>query len=252
MSTVRRGRGPFFAALPHELQDDERADSATIAVYAALRRYADWDTGKGGRASHKTLAEKAGCSVTTLKDRIERLVEMGWVEYWSGKDGGRPNDYTVHASAPSPADTGSRLPTTPGSQPAATGSAPAADPVDAPRPPVIDDQEPGPTSLTDGGEKPIRTTWLTTPIEIWKPLGELDPRQAAKWLAPVRDAVGDPEMHGRLRAYVAAHQGSDARYASVKRFHDTHGAYGRGSPQDRSRPTQRADKDWAAGLEPTP
>lgn len=98
MPTVRRGRGPYFAQVPWALQDTPDITAPTIAVYAALNRYADWGGDRGCRAAQRTLAEKAGVSVPTLKRHLQELRRLGWIEWASGKADGEPNVYIVHRS----------------------------------------------------------------------------------------------------------------------------------------------------------
>lgn len=96
MAEYQRGRGPHFVTVPFELLDDEEADAYTIAVYAALRRFADFGKDTGAQVGDARAAKVAGCGERTFRDRRERLRKMGWVEWEERK--GLPNKYVVHAS----------------------------------------------------------------------------------------------------------------------------------------------------------
>lgn len=95
---VRRGRGPYFAQVPWELQDAVGIDAATIATYAALQRYADFGQSTGCRVSDAVAAKKAGLSRRTFIDRRARLRRMGWVTWESGRAEGGVNIYVIHRS----------------------------------------------------------------------------------------------------------------------------------------------------------
>lgn len=123
-STVRPGKGPYFAQVPFALLKDEDADAHTVAVYAALRSYADFsDPRQGAKVSDKSAAKRAGCSPRTFRDRRDKLQEMGWIEWESGKKDGRPNAYVIHASL----EGGSVRDADPPRQETPTGSAGDAD-----------------------------------------------------------------------------------------------------------------------------
>lgn len=99
MAEYEAGRATRFALVPWELLDDADVDAHSIAVYAALRRFADFsrepgDTVRGARVSDSKAAEVAGCSPRTFRDRRKQLRELGWIE-WSGASG-EANRYTVH------------------------------------------------------------------------------------------------------------------------------------------------------------
>jgi hypothetical protein len=95
---VRRGRGPYFAQVPWELQDTAGIDAATIATYAALQRYADFGQSTGCRVSDAVAAKKAGLSRRTFINRRARLRQLGWVTWESGKAEGGVNMYVIHRS----------------------------------------------------------------------------------------------------------------------------------------------------------
>jgi hypothetical protein len=96
-ASVKRGRGPYFAQVPWQLQDTPRITAPTIAAYAALQRFADWGGEAGCRASHATLAAKAGLSQAGLRKCLGQLRDLGWIE-WTRT--GAANAYTVHRSLP--------------------------------------------------------------------------------------------------------------------------------------------------------
>jgi hypothetical protein len=71
---------------------------------------------------------------------------------------------------------------------------------------------------------PEKATWLTPYLDIWKKEygGDLAPGQAAKTLAPVRKALGDPEALVRWEWYCRSTPG---QYASPSHFASRHEAY---------------------------
>lgn len=100
-TSVRRGRPVPFAQVPHALIDDPDIDVYALAVYVALRRAADFTEPHEARIGQERIAEIAGCSVPTMRDRRDLLVEKGWIDYESGKKNWKCNRYLVHAAPPS-------------------------------------------------------------------------------------------------------------------------------------------------------
>lgn len=99
MSTqVRKGRGPHFAQVPHELLDNPESTAFHVASYAALRSFADFSTGENSHASEERIAARAGCSSRQFRRCRKDLREWGWIEWQSRKDEGATTVYVVHAS----------------------------------------------------------------------------------------------------------------------------------------------------------
>lgn len=69
-----------------------------LAVYNVLVRHSNADTGRNSWPSHKTIAKKAGCSVSKVKEVIGQFVELGLVainsRYKPGK-GQLSNEYLI-------------------------------------------------------------------------------------------------------------------------------------------------------------
>lgn len=82
-SEYQSGRGPHFSMVPWELQDDPEVDAWMVAVYAAVRRFADFGSGTGSFVSDRRGAEVAGCSERTFRDRRDKLRQIGWIEWQS-------------------------------------------------------------------------------------------------------------------------------------------------------------------------
>lgn len=100
-SEYRRGRGPLFAAVPVDLMEDPECDAMTIAVYAALKSFADFGSEHGAQVGDNRASERAGVSPRTLRRRRDRLREMGWIE-WETVNTlfGWVNRYTIHSTPP--------------------------------------------------------------------------------------------------------------------------------------------------------
>lgn len=103
---------PPFVMVPHELLDDERIDLAALGVYVALRSFCDYGKNSGAFPSQRKIATRAGCGLTTVKDRLRVLIETGWVTVRSGKRSGKVNRYVVEytisgvAASGAPQDVG--------------------------------------------------------------------------------------------------------------------------------------------------
>lgn len=93
---IRHGKGPLFAQMPWALQDAEWVTAYTLAVYAALRRYADFNGTKGARPSLATLSAKSHTSRTKLRQELIKLKKHGWVDWVSGGPT-TTNEYTVNS-----------------------------------------------------------------------------------------------------------------------------------------------------------
>lgn len=70
-------------------------DAFAIAVWVALRSYADFGSEEGATVRDQVAAARAGCSVPTFKRRRKSLQQAGWVDWRSGKITGRSNRYIV-------------------------------------------------------------------------------------------------------------------------------------------------------------
>lgn len=87
MADARQGKGPHFALVPHDLVDDDRLGAREIALYAVLKRYADFPKSYevkvvgGADPGSRTLATRSGMSRPTVRRARERLREAGWISY---------------------------------------------------------------------------------------------------------------------------------------------------------------------------
>lgn len=79
-------------------------DGLAVAVYVAVRSFADFD-GEEARRPHRAIARRAGCSRDTAKRRLRDLRSMGVVGWDSGQSNGRPNLYSVPLDPPAEIDT---------------------------------------------------------------------------------------------------------------------------------------------------
>jgi hypothetical protein len=71
---------PHFSAVPWALLEDPGISSSqTIAVYAALRRFADFRTGGNCFPSVATLAKLARCGERTVQQELRDLERLGWL-----------------------------------------------------------------------------------------------------------------------------------------------------------------------------
>ncbi len=94
------GRG-FFVAVPHAVVRDPRLSSSDKVVFLALCARADNSTGRCW-AGHKRLAADVGVSVGTVKSALDRLRELGYVDWISRRraDGGKSSNlYTINYTA---------------------------------------------------------------------------------------------------------------------------------------------------------
>lgn len=214
---VVAGRGPYFAQIPFALLDDPTSDAASIATYCALRRFTDFGSDKGCRASIDRLATVAGLKRTALKDRLKWLEQTGWIGVLSGKKAGSPNRYIVHASL-----EGSRQTTTP---------QPLDDhPVVATRPQQRDSYQ----ETTTESSKPA--AWVRTLAEDWsKTYGGIpNCGELGKRLKPLVDEHGFEPVREHWQNYLEATEG---RFASPTRFAQTYGSWDRagGAPAQEGR-----------------
>jgi hypothetical protein len=93
----KTGRAAPFVQVPVELLSDPNCDCHTIATYVALRSFCDFGSEAGAYPSDTAAAARAGMGRRTFIDRRQRLRDMGWVEWDSGKENGKTNSYTIHA-----------------------------------------------------------------------------------------------------------------------------------------------------------
>ena len=117
-ATYTLGRKAPYAQTPIALLLDERSDAYAIAVYVALRSFCDI---RQDNVSDEMGSKRAGCSPRTFRDRRNRLREMGWVDWDSGKGDGRANRYVVHETPYEGPEEGGRQETPRGSAPGAEG-----------------------------------------------------------------------------------------------------------------------------------
>jgi hypothetical protein len=97
MADVVRGRGPYFAQVPHALLDDEEIDAICVAVYASLMSFVGFRSHEG-EATDAEAARRAHVARSTFKVKRAKLRERGWIDWESGKEDGRPNRYILHMS----------------------------------------------------------------------------------------------------------------------------------------------------------
>lgn len=104
--TVRTDTGPF-AIVPLWLLDAINAHKpggmgSALAVYVALHRWADYDTGECW-PSHKRIGDAAGISASTVKAALRLLRDIGavsWVSTTTDDGDPGPNLYTVRHARP--------------------------------------------------------------------------------------------------------------------------------------------------------
>jgi hypothetical protein len=97
MADVVRGRGPYFAQVPHALLDDEEIDAICVAVYASLMSFVGFRSHEG-EVSDTEGARRAGVSRRTFQRRRDLLRDRGWIDVEVRKEDGRPNRYILHMS----------------------------------------------------------------------------------------------------------------------------------------------------------
>lgn len=227
-STIRSGRGPHFCDLPYELQDDPDTTPSHIATYLSLRRFADFGGIRGARASHATLAGKAHVSVDTLQRSLLWLKGRGWIEWDSGREAGKPNDYTVHRSLV-PSEGGGTAPDGEGvphrtgrGVPHQTGT------TESHIPRAITEKHRPATSAGDSTNgKPngvSRKTWLTPYFDVWHDRFGKDAAfpagQIARALKPIHDRIGPVEVCRRFAYFLRV---TKAEYLNVPKFAATFG-----------------------------
>jgi uncharacterized phage protein (TIGR02220 family) len=85
-----------FVRLPYSILDRGDLSSGEIAVYCALLRFADYESKKCWPA-RETIGKKAGLSLRSVRDQIEKLEKKGLIKvvYRSG----RSNIYKVRTHA---------------------------------------------------------------------------------------------------------------------------------------------------------
>lgn len=93
---IEHGRGPHFAPMPWKLQDAEWATPYTIAVYAALKRYADFGKSIGASPGLARLVVKSHASRSEVRRQLNLLRHHRWIEWKSGKAPNVTNVYVVH------------------------------------------------------------------------------------------------------------------------------------------------------------
>ncbi len=83
-------------ALLNEVADPASdLDGLAIAVWVALRSYADFGSEEGAFVTDRVAAPRSGCSVPTFKRHRQALRKAGWIDWESGKEAGRSNRYTI-------------------------------------------------------------------------------------------------------------------------------------------------------------
>jgi len=202
---VIAGRGPYFAQIPFALLDDPSTDAATIATYCALRRFSDFSSDQGCRAGLKRLATTAGLGRSALWDRLQRLKEMGWVEWDPGV--GKPSRYRVHA----------RL------DPSATRTAPVRSEDDHPSATRTQQRDSNRETATESS-KPA--AWVRLLADDWtKTYGGIpNYGELGKRLKPLITAHGFEPVQEHWRHYLESTEG---QYASPSRFAQTYGSWDR-------------------------
>lgn len=88
-----------FAAVPFELLDDPTIMSAIdIAVFTALRRFADFRDGDRCFPSIARIAAVSRCSRRAVQESLRRLEASGWIAVRLGTGRGHPSQYVVRLS----------------------------------------------------------------------------------------------------------------------------------------------------------
>lgn len=212
---VVSGRGPYFAQIPFALLDDPKADAATIATYCALRRFTDFGSDQGCRAGLNRLAKTAGLGRSALWDRLQRLKEMGWVEWDPGV--GKPSRYRVHASL----------------DPSATRTTPVRSADDHPSATRTQPRDSNQETKTEIS-KPA--AWVRSLSEDWtKTYGGIpNCGELGKRLKPLVEEHGFEPVREHWQNYLEATEG---RFASPSRFAQTYGSWDRagGAPAQEGR-----------------
>ena len=226
MARIKRGRGRYFAQVPHEIQDDPKIDSGMIAAYAALRRYADWGGEGGGKASHRTLAQKAGMGVRTLIDRLEKLRDTGWIEWDSGKTEGTPNTYIVHAEL--------AVSTPEGMQEAQTGVSGSRTPGERDTPtPFVIDQEP----IT---ENQLPPAFDAAPyVDLWiEAYGGKPPGSFFPVMKELEAEHGPDQLTKHLRNFLEETEARFVNAGTPRKFLTTFGSWAEAGGNGKARPTR--------------
>ena len=96
MAEYAIGRRAPFVLVPRSLIEDPNIDPHTLATYIALAYHADFGKETGAFPSDETAANLVGMNYRTVRRRREKLKEMGWLEWVSGKKHGVTNRYVVH------------------------------------------------------------------------------------------------------------------------------------------------------------
>lgn len=256
--TIRRGAGPYYAQVPWALQDDPAADAEMISVYAALQRYADFGGEHGCRAKDSEAAQKAKVSVRTFVDRRQKLRDLGWIDWASGKVAGKPNEYVIHRVPVS------RQGYAPGADPSAGPAdqyAPPADPV----PPGVQtpttNREPLPKARTEADPDRFQ---LAGYIDLHQEMlpGSVAPSGVMADVFPELEKRGRAKYPGvpieRIREQVLKHQrhylmaikaeNNGARYLSYPRFAQTFSEWGKAPNGGRPLAQLQTGKDYGDGM----
>lgn len=94
------GQGPYYAQVPHKLRSDDRIGHRDIALYYAIRTYADFGGGSedpyvgGAFPGEHTLAEDLQMSRSGVRAARDRLVGAGWLSIF--RRPGKSHVYFLH------------------------------------------------------------------------------------------------------------------------------------------------------------
>ena len=95
MAEYAIGQRAPFVLVPRSLIEDPDIDPYTLATYISLSYFADFGRETGAFPSDATAAKRVGMGERTVTDRRDKLKELGWLQWVSGKKHGVTNKYLV-------------------------------------------------------------------------------------------------------------------------------------------------------------
>ena len=96
MAEYAIGRRAPFVMVPRALIEDPNVDAHTLATYIAIAYFADHGSSDGAFPSDLTASNLARMGERTFRDRRQKLRDLGWLDWESGKQDGTTNRYTLH------------------------------------------------------------------------------------------------------------------------------------------------------------
>lgn len=196
-----------FSIVPRYVIEDA---PQAIAVYAAVRLYADYETGECWPAMG-TIAEMLGVSKRTVERRLDELVAIGAIAKTSGKAKGETNLYRFPANRigqwtlPIGYDTGDVPPTTPVSHRGTTRVSHKQEPVE---------QEP--ENDIRGRKRPPDPLWDAFVEVHGDPATDSERGKYNRTVGKLREANVTPEEYPTLvAAYTMKHDGLQPAPATI-------------------------------------